>query len=217
MGKLDDARAFHRRKEYSCSRDLYEEEIERLTAEVSDLQFKIECEATISRTKIEKLEAEVETAFKAGYSTGWEIGRGHGTEFYPDDAFHEWETEERYSACDSGSPVPPKPECPPNIVFKEDEIDVIKPLDGTQSPTACEWFDDDDGWHSGCGQSWEFTYDGPTENSVKFCMFCSKPVTIAEFYECDHSWIVGAVPAEQHLIGTCAECGATRDDGREGS
>lgn len=73
------------------------DEIERLTAEVSDLQFKIECEATISRTKIEKLEAEVKAAFKAGYSTGWELGRGHGTEFYPDEALHEWETEERYS------------------------------------------------------------------------------------------------------------------------
>ncbi len=44
---------------------------------------------------------------------------------------------------------------------------------------SCEWFDDDDGWHSGCGFSWEFIYDGPKENSLKFCMHCGKPVVIA--------------------------------------
>ena len=52
---------------------------------------------------------------------------------------------------------------------------------------SCEWFEDDDGWHSGCGREWEFFDDGPKENSVAFCMYCSKPVTIAEFIDVPES------------------------------
>ena len=49
---------------------------------------------------------------------------------------------------------------------------------GDSTPRRCEWFEDDDGWHGSCGQDWEFIYDGPTENSLKFCMNCGKPVEV---------------------------------------
>ena len=49
---------------------------------------------------------------------------------------------------------------------------------GNSTPDHCEWFEDDDGWHGSCGKAWEFTYDGPTENGLKFCMNCGKLVRL---------------------------------------
>jgi hypothetical protein len=43
----------------------------------------------------------------------------------------------------------------------------------------CDWFTDYEGaWGSDCGMLWEFTDGGPTENRVKFCMGCGKPVNV---------------------------------------
>lgn len=52
-------------------------------------------------------------------------------------------------------------------------------LAGDTALNICEWFDDD-GWHSGCGKDWEFIYDGPNENGLKFCLYCGKPVTVED-------------------------------------
>ena len=51
---------------------------------------------------------------------------------------------------------------------------------GDGAPVHCEWFEDDDGWHGSCGKEWEFIYDGPKENGLKFCMNCGKPVTVED-------------------------------------
>ena len=57
-------------------------------------------------------------------------------------------------------------------------LEIIDSASGSPTPPTCEWFDDDDGWHSSCGKDWEFTYDGPTENGLDFCMKCGKPVVV---------------------------------------
>ncbi|EPK7688194.1 hypothetical protein K7Y63_003798 [Serratia marcescens] len=48
-------------------------------------------------------------------------------------------------------------------------------------PDSCEWtYDDQDyKWDSGCGDAWMFADGGPTENGVKFCQGCGKPVLLA--------------------------------------
>ena len=52
------------------------------------------------------------------------------------------------------------------------------------SPAAhqpCEWRDpgeDDVSWQTGCGKLWEFIDDGPSENGVKFCPYCGKPLVL---------------------------------------
>lgn len=46
--------------------------------------------------------------------------------------------------------------------------------------SGCRWvFMDPDSacvWESACGVEWQFTEGGPTENGVKFCVGCGKPV-----------------------------------------
>lgn len=45
----------------------------------------------------------------------------------------------------------------------------------------CEWtYDEHDSkWDSSCGDAWMFCDGGPTENGVKFCQNCGKPVLLA--------------------------------------
>jgi hypothetical protein len=47
---------------------------------------------------------------------------------------------------------------------------------------TCHWRrngDSFDGyhWETECGQTWEFTVDGPAENNCKFCMYCGGVLT----------------------------------------
>lgn len=46
---------------------------------------------------------------------------------------------------------------------------------------GCDWtYDEHDyKWDSGCGEAWMFSDGGPTENGVKFCQSCGKPVLLA--------------------------------------
>lgn len=48
-------------------------------------------------------------------------------------------------------------------------------------PDSCKWtYDEHDyKWDSGCGEAWMFSDGGPTENGVKFCQGCGKPVLLA--------------------------------------
>ena len=43
----------------------------------------------------------------------------------------------------------------------------------------CEWSFDGVMWNTTCGESWQFTTDGPAENNYRFCHGCGKPVVIA--------------------------------------
>lgn len=47
----------------------------------------------------------------------------------------------------------------------------------SNKPT-CVWAEDgEDGpWGSSCGHYWQFTDGTPTENDMKFCPFCGKPL-----------------------------------------
>lgn len=54
-------------------------------------------------------------------------------------------------------------------------------LNSPEIPDGCQWtFDEHDyKWDSGCGEAWMFSDGGPTENGVKFCQSCGKPVLLA--------------------------------------
>ncbi|CAI0730660.1 Uncharacterised protein [Serratia plymuthica] len=54
-------------------------------------------------------------------------------------------------------------------------------LNSPETPDGCQWtFDEHDSkWDSGCGEAWMFCDGGPTENGVKFCQNCGKPVLLA--------------------------------------
>jgi hypothetical protein len=48
-------------------------------------------------------------------------------------------------------------------------------------PSQCKWKQHDDinmpdTWGSDCGVLWTFTEDGPTENGMKYCHKCGKPL-----------------------------------------
>jgi len=44
----------------------------------------------------------------------------------------------------------------------------------------CVWTNDDDGpWTTDCGQSFEFTTDGPRENKFNYCYFCGRALKAA--------------------------------------
>ena len=51
----------------------------------------------------------------------------------------------------------------------------IDDRDGT-----CEWSQEDDSgiWNSGCGVTWSFHDDGPTENGMHFCHSCGKTLVV---------------------------------------
>lgn len=49
----------------------------------------------------------------------------------------------------------------------------------------CEWKEDPDEymagcWDTACGEKWCFTEGGPTDNGMKFCHNCGKPVELAK-------------------------------------
>ena len=47
----------------------------------------------------------------------------------------------------------------------------------------CKWtFDDDESntWASGCGELWTYIDGGPSENRVKYCHGCGKPVVLED-------------------------------------
>lgn len=49
-------------------------------------------------------------------------------------------------------------------------------------PVTCQWKEDDEGnWDTSCGEKWVFTVDGPTENNVRFCHGCGKPVEVVPY------------------------------------
>ena len=42
---------------------------------------------------------------------------------------------------------------------------------------ACGWVPDDDCvWHTDCGEAFVFDTGGPTDNKMKFCPYCGKPM-----------------------------------------
>lgn len=57
-------------------------------------------------------------------------------------------------------------------------LGVPKMQDVTAGPSRCVWAEDgEDGpWASSCGHYWQFTDGTPTENDMKFCPFCGKPL-----------------------------------------
>nr|DAF23471.1 MAG TPA: zinc finger domain protein [Caudoviricetes sp.] len=52
---------------------------------------------------------------------------------------------------------------------------------GYKLASGCQWSYDemDFKWDSSCGESWQFIDGGPSENGVKFCQGCGKPVLLA--------------------------------------
>ena len=52
------------------------------------------------------------------------------------------------------------------------------------SSTTCQWTQNEDGaWESACGHRWEFIEGGPTENGMKFCCYCGKPLVDVPYIE----------------------------------
>ncbi|HEJ7902334.1 TPA: hypothetical protein SMI06_001748 [Serratia marcescens] len=58
---------------------------------------------------------------------------------------------------------------------------LAQPVSSGYKLPGCEWtYDDNDSkWDSACGEAWMFSDGGPTENGVKFCQGCGKPVLLA--------------------------------------
>jgi hypothetical protein len=42
--------------------------------------------------------------------------------------------------------------------------------------THCGWTEEDDYWHTGCGEAFTFTEGGPKENNFKYCYSCGKKI-----------------------------------------
>jgi len=59
--------------------------------------------------------------------------------------------------------------------------EVAKALKAAQSAEPCHWTYDaiDNAWDAACGEKWVFTTGGPTENHVRFCHGCGRPVSAA--------------------------------------
>jgi hypothetical protein len=48
----------------------------------------------------------------------------------------------------------------------------------------CEWKEDDEGtWFTSCDNAFVFTDSGPTENGMKFCCYCGKPLKEVPYEE----------------------------------
>lgn len=60
---------------------------------------------------------------------------------------------------------------------------------------TCEWSQDDDSgiWNSGCGVTWSFHDDGPTENGMHFCHSCGKTLVV------EHAEVEPAEAADWHM------------------
>lgn len=55
---------------------------------------------------------------------------------------------------------------------------------------TCTWAEDWEGvWRTTCDNAFEFMVDGPTENGVKFCCYCGKPVDVKPYLECSYCCI----------------------------
>jgi hypothetical protein len=85
----------------------------------------------------------------------------------------------------------------------------------------CAWTEDanywDDypvKWETDCGEAFTFIDDGPTENGIRFCCYCGKPLEIRALQPCDECNGRG-----YHLEGHAgmddgAECSACKGAGR---
>jgi hypothetical protein len=63
-----------------------------------------------------------------------------------------------------------------------DRIDAALAQPAAQAvPASCTWTADTeaDSWDTACGRSWVFIEGGPTDNNVRFCRGCGKPVVLA--------------------------------------
>lgn len=59
-------------------------------------------------------------------------------------------------------------------------LDRICPEGG--QPTACTWAEDEDGpWKTDCGHAFELNDGGPSENQMRFCCYCGRPLAEARF------------------------------------
>ena len=48
----------------------------------------------------------------------------------------------------------------------------------------CTWFQEVDGqWATSCGESFEFTDDGPNENRFSYCCYCGGALTVVPYEE----------------------------------
>lgn len=55
-------------------------------------------------------------------------------------------------------------------------------VDGLEEKT-CNWREDEDNiWHTGCDDAFEFNANGPDENRCKFCLYCGKPIIAIPFH-----------------------------------
>jgi hypothetical protein len=65
------------------------------------------------------------------------------------------------------------------------EIAVAYGVAPVEAPSCCEWREEDPygemsgTYASACGELWSFIDGGPTENNVRFCHGCGKPVDVA--------------------------------------
>ena len=58
---------------------------------------------------------------------------------------------------------------------------LIKMRELPQHEDSCQWKEDADGiWQTDCGNAFEFTADGPTENEFRFCPYCGGKISIHE-------------------------------------
>jgi hypothetical protein len=48
---------------------------------------------------------------------------------------------------------------------------------------SCAWTDDGEAWATGCGQLFCLNDGGPTENDMRWCCFCGKPLVEVPFDE----------------------------------
>lgn len=52
------------------------------------------------------------------------------------------------------------------------------------SVANCEWREDSDGnWDTGCGETFCFESDGPTENRCRFCNYCGGALMVVKYVE----------------------------------
>lgn len=70
------------------------------------------------------------------------------------------------------------------------EVKALKGLPTVYAPAAtvaatvrkmrgrvCAWTEDEDGnWDTDCGDKFVFTESGPTDNGMRFCCYCGKPL-----------------------------------------
>lgn len=52
---------------------------------------------------------------------------------------------------------------------------------------GCQWFEDGDGgpWETKCGHHFEIIEGTPSENSMRYCCFCGKPLVEVPYDEAE--------------------------------